>query len=66
MNTTGGKTIQYEYDNAGNRTKMTDPFGAITLYAYDDDNRLTKVSFKANASAGGKYAGHLRILWQCA
>ena len=36
-------TISYEYDAAGNRTKMTDPTGE-TIYGYDDNNRLTSIT----------------------
>ncbi|UQZ35445.1 hypothetical protein C2I18_19095 [Paenibacillus sp. PK3_47] len=46
-----GKTVSYEYHETGTRKSMTDPFGAITLYKYDDDDRLTKVSLKENSSA---------------
>jgi len=38
-----GITIAYEYDLAGNRTKMTDPAGE-TLYGYDANNRLISIT----------------------
>lgn len=38
-----GKTIYYEYDRAGNRTKMTDPDGGDTYYTYDGNNRLVRI-----------------------
>ncbi|MEO1261904.1 MAG: RHS repeat-associated core domain-containing protein [Bacteroidota bacterium] len=38
-----GLTIAYEYDFAGNRTKMTDPSGE-TSYEYDANNRLTSMT----------------------
>jgi RHS repeat-associated protein len=39
-----GLTISYEYDNAGNRTKMTDPDGGETTYVYDGNNRLVQLT----------------------
>lgn len=38
-----GLAIRYEYDRAGNRTKMIDPNGGETLYSYDGNNRLTSI-----------------------
>jgi len=37
---TWNKTISYTYDEADNRTIMTDPDGGITYYTYDANNRL--------------------------
>lgn len=36
-------TIEYEYDGAGNRTRMIDPSGE-TLYEYDQNNRLISIT----------------------
>jgi len=33
---------EYEYDAAGNRTKIIDTYGRETVYEYDDNNRLTR------------------------
>ncbi len=41
------KTITYEYDNNGNRTKMTDPEGGVTTYIYET-NRLKSITNPAN------------------
>ena len=37
-----GATIEYEYDDAGNRTEVRTPAG-VTQYRYDEQNRLEKV-----------------------
>ncbi|QAV17807.1 hypothetical protein PC41400_09085 [Paenibacillus chitinolyticus] len=37
------RTLQYAYDQQGKRTKMTDPFGVVTNYEYDTQNRITAV-----------------------
>ncbi len=37
-------TVSYGYDNAGNRTSMTDPEAGVTNYTYDALNRLTSLS----------------------
>ena len=37
-----GNTIEYSYDEAGNRTSVTTPNGSVT-YGYDERNRLTTV-----------------------
>jgi len=39
-----GLTIRYEYDMAGNRTKMIDPDGGVTNYVYDGNNRLVQLT----------------------
>ncbi len=38
-----GKRIEYEYDAAGNRTKVITPSGSVT-YTYDEQNRLKTVT----------------------
>ena len=43
-----GLTIRYEYDKAGNRTKMIDPDGGETSYMYDGNNRLVALMNPAN------------------
>jgi YD repeat-containing protein len=39
----GGETTTYEYDFAGQLTKVTLPDGAFLAYAYDDAHRLTQI-----------------------
>lgn len=43
-----GQTISYEYDLAGNRTKMFDPEGGQTRYTYDANSRLIVLRNPAN------------------
>ncbi|MBO9573618.1 MAG: RHS repeat-associated core domain-containing protein, partial [Chitinophagaceae bacterium] len=38
------KTISYDYDAAGNRVAMKDPFGFNTYYQFDQRNRLDTVA----------------------
>ena len=45
------KVIGYEYDSAGNRTKLIDPEGKITTYSYNPNNQLTEVSLRAGGEA---------------
>ncbi|GBG09342.1 hypothetical protein PAT3040_03986 [Paenibacillus agaridevorans] len=37
------KFISYTYNSLGLRSTMTDPFGSVTYYTYDNRNRLTGV-----------------------
>ncbi|MEZ5330528.1 MAG: RHS repeat-associated core domain-containing protein [Thermoanaerobaculia bacterium] len=39
-----GRTIAYQYDANGNRTRLTDPDGKVTHYAFDGLNRPTSVA----------------------
>jgi RHS repeat-associated protein len=39
----GAAATSYEYDEAGNLTKMTEPGGKVTQYGYDTQNRLVVV-----------------------
>lgn len=41
------RTTTYAYDSQGNRTRMTDPFGIVTSYGYDTQNRLDRVGSTA-------------------
>lgn len=41
--TQGTKTLTYEYDNKGNRTKLVYPDGTYITYAYDALNRLLQI-----------------------
>jgi RHS repeat-associated protein len=43
-------TTAYAYDAAGNRTRRTDARGVVTNYAYDALNRLTSVTYPADAT----------------
>lgn len=38
-----GKSVQYAYDEAGNRIQMADPFGGNVFYQYTARNQLWKV-----------------------
>lgn len=38
-----GRTVAYEYDESGNRTKMTYPDGSELTYEYDKKNRMTDI-----------------------
>ncbi|MBI2908789.1 MAG: DUF2380 domain-containing protein, partial [Chloroflexi bacterium] len=40
----GNKVVSYQYDAAGNRTRITYPDGKTVDYAYDDANRLSTVT----------------------
>ncbi|MBJ6363973.1 RHS repeat-associated core domain-containing protein, partial [Paenibacillus sp. GCM10012307] len=42
------RKTEYEYDNQGKRTKMTDPFGVVSLYRYDARNQLDAIGSAAN------------------
>ena len=41
-----GRETGFSYDAAGNRTGISYPDGAVAAYAYDKNNRLTKVTDK--------------------
>jgi len=49
------KTITYEYDQNGNRSKMIGPDGEETVYHYDALNRLTELIDPENAKTIFKY-----------
>ncbi|MCB9298295.1 MAG: CIA30 family protein [Lewinellaceae bacterium] len=49
------KTIEYEYDDNGNRTKMVDPSGGETQYTYDGNNRLTALQNPSGLQAAFTY-----------
>ena len=42
-----GRTLSYQYDAAGNRTRLTWPDGFYASYAYDGMNRVTTVTDSA-------------------
>ncbi|MBJ6362470.1 RHS repeat-associated core domain-containing protein, partial [Paenibacillus sp. GCM10012307] len=42
------RKTEYEYDSQGKRTKMTGPFGVVSLYQYDVRNQLEAVGSAAN------------------
>lgn len=56
-----GKTILYGYDDADNRSSMTDPDGGQTSYRYDANNRLTRITnpFGETSSLSYDDAGRL-------
>ncbi|MBV5327356.1 MAG: hypothetical protein JZU65_06915 [Chlorobium sp.] len=39
-----GKTVAYDYDDSGNKDKITYPGNKVVNYVYDGDNRLTTVT----------------------
>ena len=52
-----GQTIGYEYDAAGNRTRLTYPLehGGVVTYTYDNGNRLETVTDWRNGQFGYDY-----------
>lgn len=54
---TQNTTYQYEYDAMGNRTRITDPLGNVTLQRYDALNRLAGVTDAANGITQYGYDG---------
>ena len=48
------KTVSYEYDANGNKTKFTDEIGRETLYVYDNLDRLVKVTTEDPDGAGSE------------
>ena len=59
-----GKSIRYEYDKAGNRTKMIDPNGGSTTYTWDLNNRLTQISNPRSETTSFTYDNAGRLLQQ--
>jgi RHS repeat-associated protein len=49
----GGKTIAYQYDAGGNRTRLTYPDSTYITYEYDSANRLTYIK-----NSGGTSLAH--------
>ncbi len=49
-----GDSISYEYDAAGNRSKMTDASGTL-VYAYDENNRLKSITKSGTAIVAYTY-----------
>ncbi|MFS1514767.1 polymorphic toxin-type HINT domain-containing protein [Chengkuizengella sp. SCS-71B] len=49
------RTIQYEYDKAGNLIKEIDPNGHVTTYIYDAYNRLIEVIDRENGRTKLEY-----------
>ena len=47
-----GNQVSYTYDIIGNKLTETKPNGSISIYEYDNLNRVKKVYFKDNASSG--------------
>lgn len=56
------KTISYEYDAVGNRTKLIDQDNGETLYTYDDANRLTAITNALGETTSYIYDGAGRLL----
>jgi RHS repeat-associated protein len=60
--TQGSATVTIAYDNAGRRTSLTLPNGIVTEYTYDDDSRLTTLTYKD----GGTPIGDLTYTYDAA
>ncbi len=56
--TSGGLTMTFAYDLAGNRTRITWPDTFYAGYAYDNDNRLTTVNENGAVSGVGVLANY--------
>jgi len=52
----GGKTTNYSYDPAGNRTGLIYPNGTNVTYTYDANNRLTNLTHKNATQTIASYA----------
>jgi YD repeat-containing protein len=46
----GGKTVSYQYDAGGNRTRLTYPDSTYVSYEYDTLNRMTYVRDSAGTA----------------
>lgn len=57
-----GKTISYEYDARGNRTRMIDPDGGITTYEYDAAGRLERLTNPLKQTTAYTYDGQGRLV----
>lgn len=49
------RTVSYEYDASGNRTRLTDPTGQSLTYTYDEASRLASLDTHNNAILGFAY-----------
>jgi RHS repeat-associated protein len=59
------RTVSYEYDGAGNRTRITWPDGFYVDYVYDDANRLFRVIPQGSSYAFAQYDyDELGRLWR--
>lgn len=58
---TQNTTYQYEYDAMGNRTKITNPLGNVTLQRYDALSRLVGITDTANGITQYSYDGQGRL-----
>src|SRR5262249_1545032 len=59
----GSRGVAYVYDNVGNRTSVTYPFGTNKVtYGYDADNRLTSVQDWNNKTTTYTYDALSRLL----
>jgi RHS repeat-associated protein len=56
--TTYGRTMSYEYDAAGNRSRVTWPDGEWVQYTYDSMNRMDEVREKGATSGPGLLANY--------
>src|SRR5207249_3446748 len=52
--------IHYDYDEVGNKAKVTRPNGTQTRYAYDDLNRLTDMVSERGATQLSRFHYTLR------
>jgi RHS repeat-associated protein len=57
-----GKTWNMRYDTRGNRTEVTDPLGNKTLYAYDLNDNLIRVTNALNETWNYDYDGQHHLI----
>jgi RHS repeat-associated protein len=60
--TSEAATTSMLYDRVGNVTKITDPLGRATLFAYDSRNRRVKATFSDGAFTTTTYDGRDNVL----
>ncbi|REJ80618.1 MAG: RHS repeat protein [Acidobacteria bacterium] len=51
-----GETLTHSYDASGNRTRLVDPDGLLTRYAYDALDRLVAVTTSGHSSGVTQYS----------
>ncbi|RUT46076.1 hypothetical protein EJP82_13170 [Paenibacillus anaericanus] len=57
-----GKTISYDYDQIGNRVKMTTPFANEVSYDYNSTNNLTSVTWNGVVQSSYNYNANGQLL----
>ena len=61
---TWNKSIQYQYDNNGNRISMTDPDNGMTSYTYNINNQLESITDPFNSTSSFIYDFANRLIEQ--